>query len=243
MPTTKSLAIALFGLAAVGIAAPHPEITQAPQADFNSIYPYFGINPPAVVPAATLSGQDVTFFLYNGLDGTPTMTMGYGYNAGGVGPRGNPEGTFTSSTSMVVPTSWAGRFNIQKAAPTPINYNVGSLIEGNYAAGAMWFDVSYVAGFSVAITCGCGPPGSGDMVTGCNVPLFQENSCPNQIGDAAFPLCPNPAGTNGPPSAFFAPCKGAAFTYPDDWNANTQCYTNEIHCCLGVNCSPDPKQT
>ena len=49
---------------------------------------------------------------------------------------------------------------------------------------------------------------------------------------------------NGPASPFFAPCAGAAYTYPNDNAANSygQCNTGVINCCVGPTCPAPARQ-
>lgn len=91
------------------------------------------------------------------------LSIFYGSNAGAPTPVGNPDsGTLTSSTQVLFPSGWAGRITIGK------NYDpLGSKIEASFSPPNYVpdVDVSYVDGYSIAISCSC----EGVAVTGCNI--------------------------------------------------------------------------
>ena len=124
----------------------------------------------------------------------------------------------------------------------------GSRIEGNRGVNdpqnLVYLDISYVTGFSIPIVCSCGTSVSGTPVTGCNKALLSLNQCPapQLLGNPNTGTCINLAPDNGPPTTFFAPCQGAAFTYADDTGAIGTCAVNNIACCLGAMCSPVARQ-
>ena len=185
-------------------------------------------HPPASGPKpAFAGGSDLTINVINSF-GSP-LSIFYGSNAGAPTPINNPgSGTLSSSTQVLFPSGWAGRITIGG------NYDPkGSKIEASYSSPDYVpdVDVSYVDGYSVPITCSC----SGVAVTGCNgelryhvlparskvadlsktVQLFDEGqTCASQ---GPGPICYNPEEDvpDGPAAPFFAPCAGAAYTYPD----------------------------
>ena len=163
------------------------------------------------------------------------LSISYQSNAGAPTPVGNPQpSTLGASTQAVFPTGWAGRINIGKTLDSR-----GSKIEASFT-NLPDVDISYVDGYTIPITCSCG----GQVVTGCNIPLFHDGrTCPN-IGPG--PICINPQVSvpNGPATPFFAPCAGAAYTYPNDNLANSygQCNNGVISCCVGSTCPRNPRQ-
>jgi len=202
--------------------------------DTNAVRPAVTSTP---VPEGQLAnGADMTINIVNSF-GVPLSIM-YGSNAGAPTPVGNPgSGTLTSTTSVVFPSDWAGRITIGK------NYDpAGSKIEASLSSPDYLADVdiSYVDGYSIPITCSC----AGVVVTGCNVPLFNDGiTCANE---GAGPVCYNPEQgvPDGPASPFFAPCAGAAYTYPNDNAANSygQCASGVIDCCVGPQCPAPARQ-
>ncbi|KAI0008824.1 hypothetical protein F4779DRAFT_618229 [Xylariaceae sp. FL0662B] len=161
--------------------------------------------------------------------------------SGRVGP-----GTIAPRATDVfaVPTGWAGNVAVVPAAH--FMSNDVSLIEASfmkplgYNVAVTDVDVSYVDGFSVPITCSC----DSGVVTGCNKDLFRLRRCSNDDGKGA---CVNPNRVNGgvmSSADFFAPCQGAAYTFPNDSEANSfgQCQSGHITCCIGASCPKNPKQ-
>ncbi|KAG7006733.1 hypothetical protein G7Y79_00013g035050 [Physcia stellaris] len=167
--------------------------------------------------------------------GTP-VSIAFDHNAGGPPPIGGPHGPVklgASSTQFTFPTGWAGRLYVGKT----LN-NKNSKIEASYT-GPPDVDVSYVDGFSLPVTCSS----QGIVVTGCNIPLFHDgHTCGNV--DNNGPVCVNPqAGVpNGPATPFFAPCQGAAYTYPNDNAANVGNVGTLINCCIGPSCPAPARQ-
>ena len=185
-------------------------------------------HPPVMGPkAAFAGGPDLTINVFNSYGGP--LSIFYGSNVGAPTPVNNPgSGTLSSSTQVLFPSGWAGRITIGG------NYDPkGSKIEASYSAPDYVpdVDVSYVDGYSVPITCSC----AGVAVTGCNgelryqvqctqseladlsktVQLFDDGqTCPSE---GPGPICYNPEEDvpNGPAAPFFAPCAGAAYTYPN----------------------------
>jgi len=151
-------------------------------------------------------------------------------------PIGNPSPAalpVASSTQYVYPTQWAGRICIGP------NLNPdGSKIEASFT-GSPDVDVSYVDGFTVPITCSS----EGIPITGCNIDLFGHGVPCDLIEDG--PVCHNPAQdiAKGPSPPFFAPCAGAAYTYPDDDKANrAELKSLLVTCCVGTSCKAPQRQ-
>ncbi|KAI9889646.1 MAG: hypothetical protein M1814_005047, partial [Vezdaea aestivalis] len=155
---------------------------------------------PTVGPSPLVAGGPLTIQIKNQY-GSP-LSIFYGSNAGAPTPVGNPgRGTLGSSTQVLFPSGWAGRITIGKNFdPKGTKIEASLVSNGGYRADV---DVSYVDGYSVGITCSC----QGKVVAGCNKPLYGlGNTCRSQ-GPAG--VCYNAAvnSPNGPPPAFFAPCR------------------------------------
>ncbi|CAF9943424.1 MAG: hypothetical protein ALECFALPRED_000325 [Alectoria fallacina] len=146
---------------------------------------------------------------------------------------GNPgSGVLAASatTQVAVPTLFAGRVIIGP------DYDVkASKIEWNWT-NVPDVDVSYVDGYSIPITCSC----QGVAVTGS---LWHDGiACPQVVAGVCYnPEWDVPA---GPANAFFAPCQGSAYTFPDDNGANAwnQCNSGVIDCCVGTSCPAPARQ-
>ena len=152
-------------------------------------------------------------------------------------PVGNPSATMlpnASPTQYEFPTGWAGRIYIG-----PNTNPLGSKIEGSIT-GPPDIDVSYMDGYSVPIIC----LSNGVAVSGCNIDLFKQPgiTCDNQVDG---PVCLNSARNfaGGPAPPFFAACAGAAYTYPDDNDANvSNLGSNLVSCCIGTSCKAPSRQ-
>ncbi|MCJ1382931.1 hypothetical protein MMC17_006044 [Xylographa soralifera] len=173
--------------------------------------------------------------------GTP-LSLSYASNAAADGtyyppPIGNPTPAVLppgATTAIVYPTGWAGRITVGK-----VNTDQGSKIEGS-TTGANDVDVSYVDGYTVPITCSS----LGVPVTGCNVELFHQGiACDGTLSDGGS-TCQNPkqGQPNGPASPFFAVCAGAAYTYPNDNDANNGHVDTTVTCCVGTSCHAPVRQ-
>ena len=166
------------------------------------------------------------------------LSISFGCNEGAPGFVGNPQPTqIAESASYAVPSGWAGRISIGKDL-----HSDNSKIEGSYyGPGKGDIDVSYVDGYSVPITCSIG----GETVTGCNIELFdQECAYPDTLVSNGN-VCQNSQRTSdwGPASPFFAPCAGAAYTFPKDDQANIGEQPGTLmQCCLGKDCTAPKKQ-
>lgn len=83
------------------------------------------------------------------------------------------------------------------------------------------------------ITCSV----SGTPITGCNIDLWSVSGpCANTAG-ANNAVCLNPAQgvPDGPANGWFAPCAGAAYTYPNDNDANDgDTGSGAVSCCIGT---------
>ncbi|CAD6565666.1 MAG: hypothetical protein ASARMPREDX12_006712 [Alectoria sarmentosa] len=207
-----------------------PSITPAPK------------GPRPAVQAAQVAGP-LTISVTNSFgDG---LFASFGHNSGSPTAISYPgNGAIGSSFQAVYPADWAGRIAIGKDND-PDYINRGSLIEASYDSGAPFVDISYVQGFSIPIVCSCGGPSTG-VITGCNIPLYHDNGapCPSP-GPSSIcfnPSSNSPQATDGPVPPFFAPCAGAAYTYPNDNGAGAGCGSNLISCCIGSTCPSDPKQ-
>jgi len=165
------------------------------------------------------------------------VSLSLGSNAGAPTPVNNPKAAplpNASHTQFVFPSSWAGRIYV---GPN-LNLN-GSKIEASFT-GPPDVDVSYVDGYSVPITCST----EGTVITGCSIELFDQPGirCQNQTDG---PICLNPARStpDGPPLHFFAACAGAAYTYPNDNNANVgNLKSHLVTCCIGSSCQAPLRQ-
>ncbi|KAI1291671.1 hypothetical protein F5Y03DRAFT_403141 [Xylaria venustula] len=201
-------------------------------------------------PRIDLAPEYLTIAIVNN-QGGPISTS-YASNVGGPTPiwGDNRPGTIPSggAAAVVVPTGWAGSVAIfdapiNRSRPAPATDS--SLIEASFVVPDRYemavadIDVSYVNSFSNAITCAC----EGVVVTGCNLRLWDLNACPNDNNGACVnPFRPDLNATAAVP--FFAPCQGAAYTFPHDDDANSwgQCQSGEITCCVGKGCPPNLKQ-
>ncbi len=165
------------------------------------------------------------------------LSLSFASNAGGPAPLGNPSATIlpdTSPTHYAFPTGWAGRINVG-----PNTNPLGSKIEGSFT-GPPDIDVSYVDGYSVPITCSS----EGTAVSGCNIELYKQPgiTCNNQVDG---PVCLNSAQdiADGPAPPFFTACAGAAYTYPNDNEANvSNLKSNLVSCCIGTSCEAPSRQ-
>lgn len=184
---------------------------------------------------------------------TTQLSVFLGSNAGAPTPAGNPQPTVlaaAAATSYVLPPCWAGRISFDPSGNSPL----ASKIEGSVGSAGvpaqnipgstdLDIDVSYVDGYTVPITCSSG----GKAVTGCNLDLFAMASCTGTNGVLSDDgtACMNPTNDpvgNGPPTPFFAPCAGAAYTFPNDNNANDGAVDNVVSCCIGTSCKAPARQ-
>lgn len=189
----------------------------------------------AMTSSLPVFDEDLTISVTN-THGTP-LSISFGSNAGGPSPIGNPSATTLahgSPTQYAFPTGWAGRIYVGP------NLNPqGSKIEGSYT-GPPDVDISYVDGYSVPITCSS----NGTAVAGCNISLFSQPgvACDHQVDG---PVCLNSAREHpdGPAPPFFAACQGAAYTYPNDNEANVSNLPSRlITCCIGTSCEAPSRQ-
>ena len=181
------------------------------------------------------SGSYMTVAITNAYGNS--LSLSFASNAGSPSPVGNPSATTlpdNAFTQYAFPTGWAGRIYVGP------NLNPdGSKIEGSYT-GPPDIDVSYVDGYSVPITCSS----QGTAVSGCNIDLFKQPGilCNNQVDG---PVCLNSAQNiaNGPAPPLFAACAGAAYTYPNDNDANVSNLKSAlVSCCIGTSCNAPPRQ-
>ena len=197
---------------------------------------YLSSRTPATTPApqggSGGGGGAQTFSIVNSY--SVALSLAFDHNAGGPDVIGGPLSPTTigagSTTFYSFPTGWAGRIYVGKTTD-PAN----SKIEGS-VTGTPDMDVSYVDGYSVPIVCK-----SAGKISGCNTELFglNGNKCGQNVDISGFQICKNPALTlnDGPPDSFFAPCKGKAYTYPNDNDANYSNVDATTNCCIGTACS------
>ncbi|MCJ1283323.1 hypothetical protein MMC26_002651 [Xylographa opegraphella] len=202
-----------------------------------------GITPLANGAAAcAFNVPDMTVRVMNSHSSAWSVFLGA--NAGGPTAIGNPQPSIiqpAAATQYVFPPCWAGRISFAHEDGQPD----ASKIEGsNFQSPDL--DVSYVDGFTVPISCAAaGGPLDGQSFTGCNVDLFALHTCyhPNPDGSCRNPMNLPPPRDFGPPSPFFAPCAGAAYTFPGDNGANNgDVGTYTMDCCVGRDCPPVPRQ-
>ena len=191
--------------------------------------------PPATTPAPQGGSGGVgaqTFSIVNSYSVALSLTFGHNENSPDMigGPLSPTTIGAGSTTFYSFPTGWAGRISVGKT----INA-ANSKIEGS-VTGNPDMDVSYVDGYSVPITCT-----SNGKVSGCNTELFglNGNKCNQNVDISDFQVCSNPKlyVDDGPPDAFFAPCQGKAYTYPNDNGANYANVDATTNCCIGTACS------
>ena len=184
----------------------------------------------ATDPAKTTGGMTINIQNKMGKN----LKMAYTNNAGGPSAIGNPKnGQLASSTQVVYPTGWAGRITIGIDDTNA----AGSKIEGSFT-GMPNIDVSYVDGYTVPIVCSC----SNEPVSGCNVDLWKTGKqCPKKDGETCINTI-SLTSPDGPVMPFFAPCAGAAYTFPNDNLADKGCQTHEMDCCIGTSCPTVERQ-
>ncbi|KAL9080678.1 MAG: hypothetical protein Q9159_007544 [Coniocarpon cinnabarinum] len=180
---------------------------------------------PASSAAQTTGDLTVNLINSYGVD----LSLAYTNGAGSAreSPTVLPSGT---STQVLYASGWSGRLVVGIDA-----YYQGSKIEGTYSNGAPPdIDVSYVDGYSVPIVCS---DENHTPKSGCNLELFELGECEDLHGKT----CVNPAvGIDvGPMPNFFAPCEGAAYTYPKDDCANVQASGTYYDCCDALELSDD----
>ncbi|KAL2051028.1 hypothetical protein ABVK25_008622 [Lepraria finkii] len=235
----------------------------APSFADNPVPPKVTAPPSGPHPDAAQVAGPLTIHVTNSIG--PGLYVSFGHNAGSPTAINNPQnGPLGTATQGVYPTNWAGRIAIGKDAD-PAVIGRGSLIEASFdplsGVYTPFVDVSYgipsphpatpqpliptkpppVQGYTIPITCSC----AGQVVTGCNKPLFADGiQCANE---GPGPICYNPLNNSGQKEGtaaapFFEPCQGAAYTYPNDSGAGSYCESNLINCCVGSTCPGDPKQ-
>ena len=122
-----------------------------------------------------------------------------------------------------------------------------SLIEYTYAPqptvadgryGIFDINISYVDGFTFPIVCVC-PGNENRFLTGCQTNLWNVNTCPSEL--RRNEACSNPKRSSNSPSEvphdFFAPCRGQAYTFPwdHDANSNGECQSGTAICTIYPN--------
>lgn len=171
-----------------------------------------------------------------------------------------------TSDSESVPWSWDGGHGTTTpgsctnlgtfSGQLAVNGSGGTIFEGNYNGGDMYYDVSFIIGYSAPMMCS-----TPTSMSGCSLDLHAMAAkggyeCPSKgTGDKSH-ICTNPVGSNGnampgnydgdmnafpwclacsAPHAFFQPCSGSGYTYPLDDGA-TRHASGTIQCCIGVKC-------
>lgn len=139
---------------------------------------------------------------------------------------------------------WDGQIRIGEQ-PHPVK-DTRTILETNPVGKWASYDVSYISGFSIALTC---LDTVQQTLTGDNTDLFDVPgaSCEDKNGYT----CVGPVGAWGvrasemsetscwncnPPNAFFAPVAGAAYVFPDDNGSVIAASSNAIHCCVDKDC-------
>lgn len=230
--------IAVFMLTALVAATPNCPPAQTAGSEYPYTTTVLSTITNTVTPKATstITSADFMTIAVTNMHGND-VSLSFGSNAGGPSPVGNPSSTSLRDngfTQYIFPTGWAGRIGVGP------NFNPdASKIEGSYT-GPPDIDVSYVDGYSVPITCSS----EGTPVSGCNIDLFKQPNVPcNNLVEG--PVCLNSAQNmaNGPAPPFFAACKGADYTYPNDNDANVSNLRSLlVSCCIGTSCSSPSRQ-
>lgn len=142
---------------------------------------------------------------------------------------------------------WDGQIRIGEM-PDPVR-DTRSILEVNPVGEWASYDISHISGFSHNVVC---QDTIQKTLTGDSMNLWNISgaSCEEKNGYT----CVGPVGAWGkhaaamaasskscwncnPPSPFFAPIAGAAYTYPDDNGAVIAASSNAIHCCVGDSCA------
>ncbi|KAI1430919.1 hypothetical protein GGR50DRAFT_690116 [Xylaria sp. CBS 124048] len=198
--------------------------------------------PPTPVDTATLTQGEYIVTLVNSHTTAISTVHGQNENVPTAIQDGGSILEQGATAIFALPTNWAGRVAVAEAEIPIINR--ASLIEGAFGVqfgseAQITLDVSYVDGFTVPITCGCG----GNVRLGCNLDLLR--TCPEEYRIDKG-TCANPSRDTGELTGiFFKPCSPWAYTYPEDDLATVNgipgCERN-ITCCVGTACAPHPKQ-
>ncbi|KAF6226219.1 hypothetical protein HO133_009085 [Letharia lupina] len=189
---------------------------------------------PAVGAAPAVAGP-LTIAVTNSFGAG--LSISFQHDSGSSSAINNPTpGPLGGATTIIYPSGWAGRIAVGKVMSV---INSGSKIEGSFSLPTYQpnIDVSYVDGYTIPITCSCG----GSVVTGCNHPLFADPiTCANEgPGPICYnPLCASDQAEGTAAAPFFEPCRGAAYTYPND----SGCNVDYVSCCVGSTCPAPAKQ-
>ena len=161
-------------------------------------------------------------------------------SSGGAPAQGVPSNPANGATATVTLSSgWAGRFALNPSG-VPAGNQDGTKIEGSISSGTGFWDISLVDGYTVPITCTCDSETT--PFIGCNIDLFKQSAkCPSPNGDK---LCENPARSKntGPADPWFAACKDADYTYPQNDIATQTCSKSKMTCCVGSSCAKGKAQ-
>lgn len=230
------------------VAAPVAAPTTSPVVVANKM----AVAPPSSAPVAVASSSSSSDSS-PGKSSTPSLCSGSGMMI---------EWT---SDSASVPWSWDGGSGTTSpgsctdlgtsfSGQLAVNGTGGTIFEGNYNGGDMYYDVSFIIGYSAPMMCS-----NQNTMSGCSLDLHHEAAkggwqCPS-LGDDDH-ICTNPVGSKGDktpgaylgdmsafpwcracsaPHSFFQPCSGAGYTYPMD-DVATQHAKGTIQCCIGTSC-------
>ena len=201
---------------------------------------------PTVAPSKTATSGSTS--ASSGTSSSSSSCTGSGMNIEWSGDEvafswSNGSGNTTGCTSL-------GEFNGQ----LEVGGSGGTIFEGNYDSGDMYFDVSFITGYSVPMMCS-----SDHGMSGCSIDLASRGvECPQKSGS----VCTNPVGENGnkqpglyqgemasspwcracsAPDPFFQPCAGSGYTYPYDDGATMQA-SGTIKCCIGTSCGSSGRE-
>lgn len=254
--------LSLMGLLALTSALPSgPKETPPPSLEQrqDAFLAYHAEKPREA--SVTAEPSQLTITVVNKM--SAAVSTSYVHNAGVPGLVSGGTGTGTlkpgQTATLVAPKDWAGNVavNLEKDPETQEIYSMNgdvSLLEGSLMSwGDVGYrvdmDVSYVNGFSVPITCSCNADRA--VLSGCSLDLWSMGSCSGDAGtDDGQGACANPLRPDNSAqltaTSFFAPCEGAAFTWPrDDANSEGKCQSAEVTCCIGTagdGCPVNPKQ-
>ncbi|KAI3394014.1 hypothetical protein diail_3332 [Diaporthe ilicicola] len=257
---TNMTLLSLVGFLTLASALPSgPKETPPPSLEQreNSFRAYHAQKPRQ---ASVTAGPDqLTITVVNKMAGA--VSTSYVANAGVPGPVSGGTGTGTltpgQTATLVAPQDWAGNVAVNLVEKDGKSFTMNgdvSLLEGSLMSwGDVGYrvdmDVSYVNGFSVPITCTCNADEA--VLSGCSLDLWGMGSCSGGAGtDGGDGACANPLRPDNSArlaaTDFFAPCEGAAFTWPRDGaNSEGQCQSAEVTCCVGSTadgCPANPKQ-
>ena len=235
LPATTTLTVT----ATVPVTSNLPMTTITVTVSNEIAFPNTSVSGAWNTPITTNYLNEYLTILITNIYGVP-LSLLFSSNAGGPLPVGNPSSTVlfnASPTQYIFPTGWAGRIGVGP------NLNVNnSKIESSFT-GPPDINVNYIDGYSIPITYSS----EGIAVFGCNIELFQQPTI-KYNNHVKGPVYINPIHalnlSDRPAPAFFAACAGAAYTYPNDNDANvSNLGSNIISCCVGALCEAPSRQS